>query len=128
MDESRTLDELDPPAWGAATYDSALVQRCHELRKTPLGKFSPEDLRLMIGQEIGLDYLIPRAIATVEANPLAEGDMYPGDLLHALVRVSDGYWRVNPDQWYRVSEVIDDLSTAQESIREAIPAFRAIFS
>ena len=97
VDERRTLDELDPPAWDASGDATALVKRCHELRRTPLSDFTVEDLRVMIGQEISLIYLVPRAIEVIEANALAEGDFYPGDLLHALVRVRDGYWQANPD-------------------------------
>lgn len=47
----------------------------------------------MIGQQISLRYLIPRAITILEANPLAEGDMYPSDLLSAVLHTDKTYWR-----------------------------------
>ena len=55
---------------GNAAYDSSLVKNCYRLRRVPLKHFRIEDLRLMIGQEIGLKYLLPIALvdATLKAN------------------------------------------------------------
>jgi hypothetical protein len=58
----KTLENLENDYWGNPNYDSYLVRRCHELRKIPLENFSVEDLRIMIGQQISLDYLIPLAL------------------------------------------------------------------
>ena len=103
MDEQRTLNGPDPPAWPPPSPDdpTELVRRCNELRRTPLAEFDVEDLRMMIGQQISLRYLIPRAITILEANPLAE-DMYPGDLLGAVLRVDKAYWHANVAQWQEV--------------------------
>jgi hypothetical protein len=85
LDERRTLDELDPPARPAADYDSRLVTRAHDLRRKPIGDFTAEDLRIMIGQQVALAHLVPRALDALELNPLAQGDFYPGDLLQAVL-------------------------------------------
>jgi hypothetical protein len=39
----------------------------------------------MIGQKIGLPYLVPLAINALEQDPLAQGDYYPGDLLANVI-------------------------------------------
>lgn len=91
-DQDRTLDELDPPAWGAPDYDSHLVISCHRLRSVPIGTLGAEDLRLLIGQGIGLPWLLPLALDKVEADPLAEGDFYPGELLACILQVPAGFW------------------------------------
>lgn len=49
----------------------------------------------MIGQDIGLDYLIPLALETLEDNILSEGDFYPGDLFNAVLRVNKDFWTSN---------------------------------
>jgi hypothetical protein len=51
-DESkRTLDTVDPPAWGPAPPDATpVIKRCHELRTKPLTDFTDTDLRIMIEQ------------------------------------------------------------------------------
>ncbi len=54
----QTLDELEGVQWAPPTFDSALVTNIHRLRHLPLKQYRVEDLRLMIGQRIGLDYLV----------------------------------------------------------------------
>jgi len=76
--DERTLNELDPPAWGPPSpEDTTLVQRCHEVLRTPLSELDVEDLRPLISQQVSLRYLIPRAIAVLQTNPLAEGTSTP---------------------------------------------------
>jgi hypothetical protein len=70
-----TLEELEGVRWGEPEFESHLVVTCHRLRKKPVDAFAVEDLRIMIGQSIGLPHLLP----------LAEGDHYPGDLLSAVL-------------------------------------------
>ena len=51
----------------------------------------------MIGQNIGLAYLIPLALEKLRKRPLAEGDYYPGDLLTNVLRANPIFWRDHPD-------------------------------
>jgi hypothetical protein len=89
---ARTLDELEGIEWGPPTYGSALVRNVHRLRRVPLKQYRLEDLRLMIGQQVGVRYLVPRALDHLEAHPLASGDFYPGDLLAAVARLPVSFW------------------------------------
>jgi len=41
----------------------------------------------MIGQGIGLRFLLPRALEELQKNPFAEGDFFEGDLLVAVAGV-----------------------------------------
>jgi hypothetical protein len=121
---STTLDELDPPAWGEPTFDSHLVKTCHALRRKPLHEFSVEDLRIMIGQRIGLRWLIPLALEALEAEPLAEGDFYPGDLLGAVLSVGPDLWLGEPVWRSRTAAVLDRLPEVPKELKEAVSAFR----
>ena len=126
MTERRTLDELDPPAWGSPDYDSHLVRRTHELRRMPIEDFTVEDLRIMVGQQIALPHLVPQAVAVLEGNPLAQGDFYPGDLLQAVLHVDPSYWQAHQDQWLQVHAVVDELLSAVDELREPIDTFRRL--
>ena len=58
----------------------------------------------MIGQHIGLDYLMPLALEHLRADPLAEGDYYSGDLLVAVLKAGRDFWCQHADY---VAEVAD---------------------
>jgi hypothetical protein len=81
-----TLEQLEDDIWPPADYDSYLVSTVYRLRKKPLGDFTVEDLRIMIGQGLGLPHLMLPAVEVLEQEPLAAGDFYAGDLLDSVVR------------------------------------------
>ena len=92
-DTRKTLDELEGTVWPPpAASDTGLVTMCHRLRWKAVGDFTVEDLRIMIGQGIGLRFLVPIALAVLGREPLAEGDFYPGDLLSSVLRVESAFW------------------------------------
>ncbi|MFD4208614.1 contact-dependent growth inhibition system immunity protein [Micromonospora tulbaghiae] len=72
---------------------TSLVRRCAELRRKPLAEFTVEDLRVMIGQEIGVPALLPLALQVLRRDPLVEGDYYPGDLLANVLRLPESAGR-----------------------------------
>jgi hypothetical protein len=103
----QTLDELEGVEWGPPPYGSSLVTNVHRLRRVPLKQYCLEDLRLMIGQQVGIEYLVPRALDHVEAHPLASGDHYPGDLLASVVNLPDAFWSTHPQLIPRAIRAID---------------------
>lgn len=93
----RTLEQLEGENWGdPGLPPKSFVDRCLALRRKPIDRFSVEDLRLMIGQDIGTKHLMPYALDALETNPFAEGDFYPGDLLASALGQTE-FWRSNPD-------------------------------
>ena len=129
MDDSlyltKTLDELDPPAWDPPLASTGLVKTCHELRGKAIGEFGTEDLRVMIGQGIGLPFLIPLALDVLEGDPLAEGDYYPGDLLRSVLSVSSEFW-VGKSEWHRrVGAILAHVNEPPDELRDAIQTFHS---
>jgi len=118
FDRRKTLQELEQHDWGEPTYDSHLVITCHRLRRKPLDQFTVEDLRIMIGQQISLSYLLPLAVEQLEAEPFAEGNYYPGDLLSAVVGVDEKSWASYPDSLRRVHKVLDQARSKLSSLDE----------
>lgn len=95
-DRSRTLEELENDSWGQVPSDAPrLARRCFELRRTPLRALAVEDLRLLLSQTMGVKHLLPEAVEVLCKNPLAEGELFPGDLLLAVLRLRD----VWADHW-----------------------------
>jgi hypothetical protein len=96
FDRNKSLQELEGEDWGEPNFQSQLVITCHELRRKVIGIFEVEDLRIMIGQEIGLQYLVPLALETLEDNIFTEGNIYSGNLLDTVLKVKLNFWRNNP--------------------------------
>ena len=124
LDRSRTLDDLDLPAWGEPDHDSYLVTTCHRLRRKPIGEFSVEDLRIVIGQGIGLPWLVAIALEVLEQEPLAEGDFYPGDLLACVLRLRREVWAREWEWRDRTRAVLGRLPEVPKELHEAVAAFR----
>ena len=130
VDESkRTLDTVDPPAWGPAPPGRAtsLIKRCHELRTKPLRDFTVEDLRITIGQQIALKHLVPLALDRLHADPLVGGDYYPGDLLASVLRADAALWEWSPDLDVSLRNLIEDLGERSElepGLRELIETYK----
>ena len=110
-DKSRSLEEIEDDYWGDPPADATrLISTAYALHKRPVGALDVEGLRLLISQQVGLGTLVPLALERVEHDPLAEGDLYPGDLLDALMRrVPDSYWQAHEDQRARVRAVAEAL-------------------
>jgi CDI immunity proteins len=92
MQEHRSIEQLENDYWKDIDFPSTLVERCFTYRKIPVSELSVEQLRLLIGQQIGLPYTIPKAITVLKTDILAEGDYYRGDLLNSLLSLSEDEW------------------------------------
>lgn len=109
-DLSKTLDQLENSSWGdhEPAWQSHLVLECHRLHKVPLIEFTPENLRIMIGQSLGLGYLAPLALSVLSEDPLIEASYYPGDLLCACLTSEAAYWRAQPELRARLLKVAEE--------------------
>ena len=124
----RTLDVVDPPAWGPAPADaSRRTARCHELRIKPLIDFTDDDLGFMIDQGIAVDRLVSLAIERLRPDALTHSDPRPGGLLAIVLRVDAGYWERFPDPDVSLRTITENLEAKLEpelELRELIDAFR----
>ena len=121
IDINKSLDELEGTTWGEPDFQSSLTLRCHELRKKKLKDFSAGDLRVMIGQKISIEYLVPLALETLVTNPFVAGDIYHGDLLIQVLEIDKQFWNQNGDLSFELKEVI---SIAKETLETISPFIR----
>jgi hypothetical protein len=113
----KTLEQLDGNVMGKPGYDSDLVLNCHRLRRVPLNQLSAGDVRLMIGQDLSLEYLMPIAIAHLEKNHFVEGDYYPGDLLKNALEVRIDFWEQHPELRRRMQAVAESAALELPSLQ-----------
>jgi hypothetical protein len=127
--KSKTLESLEKMIWppvdpGESTY---LIRTCNSRRKKPLQDFTTEDLRIMIGQNIGLKYLIPIAIETLESNILADGDYFEGDLLQSVLKSDKRYWEVEKENWQKVCKIFNSNTKVLEEFDTTKDIRKGIF-
>ena len=96
-DRNKSLQQLEGEDWGEPTFDSQLVKECHRLHRVPLRDLTVEDLRITIGQQIGLEYLVPLALERLHDDPFAEGAYYPCDLLVSVLGAEAQFWQRHPE-------------------------------
>jgi hypothetical protein len=131
-----SIEELEGDRWAEPDLDSHVVLECHRLRKLQLRLFTVENLRLMLGQDIGARYLVPIALAHLEADPFVAGDFYPGDLLCSMLSLPHAFWTDHPELRTRAAAVAAramdhvmgehaDDEIPEKAIRKACDRFRS---
>jgi len=123
LDTNKSLSQLLGALTKDTTDTSALATNCLTLYEKPLRDFTVENLRVMIGQSIGLELLIPLAVELLQENPFVQGDYYPGDLLSVVVQVEPGFWHAHQDFYRSVSEIVAGLPSLMSDLIEAIRRF-----
>ncbi len=132
VDLQKTLQQLDIRDLDKSTIDSSLVTSVQNLRRKPIINFTIEDFRLIIGQNINLEILIPIALKKLKENILAEGDHYGGDLLKAVLESDFTYWNTHREQWiilkklYLENKLIFESGNTYRQIKNSFNRFEKI--
>jgi hypothetical protein len=111
----RSLEELEAVPSTGLEGGSYLLSELRRLRTVPLKQLRIEDVRLLIGQSLGLEFLVPMALDHLEAHPLAAGDFYPGDLLKNVMEAPESFWNSHPELRERL---VNALERALERVRK----------
>lgn len=134
----KTLEELEGKVWPSLTeYPTPMVQKCHELRKIPISELKHEELRLLLTQNIGNEFLVPLAINLLSENILIETGYFSGDLLESVIKSDISFWKTNSEMLEKVRSMIryyiDDIKESNEidenakiDILDAIKKFEAL--
>jgi hypothetical protein len=117
FDRSKTLEELEGVELSEQVWPTPLVKEVHRLRTVPLERFSTENLRIMIGQQCGLQCLVPMALDVLDVDPWAAGDRYKGALLHSVLRVESEFWERHSDLVYRLFSIFSELGAQQDLMK-----------
>jgi hypothetical protein len=103
----RSIAQLEREDWGEPPSDAPpSIARCYRLRRAPIESLTLADVRLLLGQGIGLPYLVPIAIEALKKQPLIETEHYCGDLLANVLRISAGFYDDHPEHKDDVVSII----------------------
>jgi CDI immunity proteins len=117
--EDQTIEELENDFWPEpSAYPTGLIKDVHSIRKKKLVEMDSNDVRLLISQNIGLEYLIPKAIKILRVNVLEDALYYPGDLLTAVLSIKNEYWIEHTLEKEDVTKLIFDSKVSISSTTE----------
>ncbi|MCX4537958.1 contact-dependent growth inhibition system immunity protein (plasmid) [Streptomyces sp. NBC_00841] len=124
LNRDRSLEELEDDRWPVPSGDATrLVATAHALRRKPIGELTVEDMRLLIRQNEGLPYLLPLALEVLRLDPMAEGHMYEGDLLDAVLTRSPEIWSKSPELGRELRLIVSDLSDLTPNLKHEVERF-----
>lgn len=123
FDKNKSLKELENKIINESVSTTSLTESVCRLWNIPIKEYSVDDLRLMIGQSIGLKYLLPLAIEKLSENPFVQGDFYPGDLLVSVLSIEKSFWESHPQFYYETAEIIAGLPDVLKDIDDSIQKF-----
>lgn len=102
----------------------------------PLSKLAAGDLRVLIGQGIGLPFTVPLALEVLGKDLLVETEHYKGDLLCAVLRADPHFYMECREIRSKVESLlvllpsaleclgVIDFDTTSEALEEAVSMFR----
>ena len=93
LDMNKTIEDLEAVRWPEPVLRSYVAVRAHGVRQIPLKDLTVQDIRLGLGQQVGLEYLVPLALEALTEQPLVEAELYRGDLLVSLLQVPRDFWQ-----------------------------------
>ncbi|MFC7842663.1 contact-dependent growth inhibition system immunity protein [Streptomyces sp. NPDC057382] len=119
-----SLEALEGHQWPTPPpHATRLVATTHALRRRPIGELTVENLRLLIGQNVGLRHLLPLALEVLRDNPMAEGDLYEGDLLSAVLTRDQVVWTDFPDLGDDLRVLVGALTALPPDLRKQAEMF-----
>jgi hypothetical protein len=132
MKLSKSIEQLENDYWVDTNFPTDLVEKCHGFRKIPIEDLAPEQIRLLISQNIGTKFLLPLALKFLQSDILAEVEFYPGDLLSSILDLPKGSWEDNNSAQQQLKAMItlekekilkDNLANQHRQLLKKIDAF-----
>lgn len=124
----QTLEQLEVANFVKASSLSYVIEKCYLLRKKKLADFSDENLRIMIGQNMGLKYLVPIAIEKLSSFPLTSGNFEEGALFANVVS-SDYEWCSHEYELGVIKKIVEEFPRIRDFMdQRALKALSKILS
>jgi hypothetical protein len=126
--QDQSLSQLGDSCGDPGPGATGMMKECFRLCGVPLAWLSPADWRLLVGQGIGLKWLVPMTLELLEHDPLVATDYYPGDLLLNLLRArlpandADSRRRLEACLAAAAERLTDDDDALRRDLREAATA------
>ncbi|MEV7324291.1 contact-dependent growth inhibition system immunity protein [Streptomyces sp. NPDC093970] len=125
FDRTRSLEQLDGERWGDPPADTtSLVRNVHAWRRRPVGTLEPHELGRLIGQDVGLPWLLPLAVEILR-DKAAAGGFIDGDLLYAVVTRSPAVWADRPELARELKTAVGMMTELSSYVKPDVDSFLA---
>ena len=106
--ETKSIEQLEKDYWKEPSeFPTDMVKKCYQYRKISIAELTDEQIRLLISQQIGTEYLIGVALEKLERNILTEGDFYEGDLLVAVSSLPTEFWNEKQTEFRTFKNLVE---------------------
>jgi len=107
-----------------------MVRSVHELRRRAVKDLSVEDLRRLIAQDVGLQWLLPVALEFLRetAPQEVETGWYDDDLLSAVLTRKESVWRSAPQLARHLDKTVGMLADLSPYVQREVEDYRAALS
>lgn len=126
FDRGCSLEELEGLRWPAPPSDTTpMVRNVYELRHRPVASLEPHELARLIGQDVGLPWLLPLAVEILRdtASKQAADGWFDDDLLYAVITRKPEVWATAPELTHELKETVAALTDVSRYVRQDIDAF-----
>ncbi|MFD5520365.1 contact-dependent growth inhibition system immunity protein [Streptomyces sp. NPDC127066] len=126
FDRGSSLEELEGVRWPVPPAETTpMVRNVYELRRRPVATLEPHELARLIGQDVGLPWLLPLAVCVLRdtAPKQAEGGWFDDDLLCAVITRRPEVWAAAPEPARELRETVALLTDVSRHVRQDIDAF-----
>lgn len=102
-----------------------MVKNVHDLRRSPVGGLQPHELARLIGQDVGLPWLLQLAVEILRdtAPRQAAGGWYDDDLLYAVVTRRPEVWANAPGLAAELKEAVMTLADLSRYVKQEVDDF-----
>ncbi|WP_435314166.1 contact-dependent growth inhibition system immunity protein [Cellulophaga fucicola] len=109
--ETKSIEQIEKDIWkNPSEFPTDMVEKCYQYRKISIAELTDEQIRLLIFQQIGTEYLIGIALEKLEKNILTECDFYEGDLLVAVSGLPTEFWSNNKTEFLTFKNLVEQNS------------------
>jgi hypothetical protein len=106
--ETKSIEQLEKDIWkNPSEFPTDLVEKCYRYRKISIAVLTDEQIRLLISQKIGIEYLIGIALEKLKRNILTECDFYEGDLLVVVSKLPTEFWNKNQTEFLYFKNLVE---------------------
>ncbi|MFD9564167.1 contact-dependent growth inhibition system immunity protein [Streptomyces sp. NPDC059994] len=128
FDRNKSLEELEGNRWPDPPEGATgLVRAVHSLRRRPVGSLDADELRRLIGQDVGLPWLLLPALEVLRdtAPNQAAGGFFDDDLLSAVLTRKPSLWQAMPESARELREILGMLTGLSPYVQPEADAFLA---